>query len=252
MPWNPNTYDQFKQKRQEPFYDLFSHIHPASGMHVLDLGCGTGELTGIVADKLPEAQVLGIDKSAEMLAKALNRYKLSFLQRSIEEQLQLTAKWDLILANASLQWVEDHPVLFPRIFSRLLPGGQLAVQMPSQNENRLNQLLEALVQESPYYEVLHTVIRRSPVLTLDEYTQLLFANGAKDVIVYQKVYPIIASTTDSFFEFIAGTSLIPYMEKLEEPMRATFTAVFKKRIADSFTGSPLVYPFKRILLVARC
>lgn len=250
MPWNPDVYNQFKKKRYEPFYDLISHIHAKPGMRIIDLGCGTGELTKVIADRFPGSRVLGVDTSAEMLAKAPQQENISFAQRSVEEQLQLANKWDAIVANASLQWVNDHADLFPKIISKLLPGGQLAVQMPSQQENLLNQILYKLVHEQPYYEALNGAIRYSPVLTLDDYTHLLYSNGAKETVVYQKVYPIIAQSIETLYDFISGSALVPYMEKLEEPVKAAFTAAFKERIAGHFTASPMVYSFKRIILVA--
>jgi trans-aconitate 2-methyltransferase len=251
MPWDPLTYNKFKKERYQPFYDLLSHVHTKPGMSILDLGCGTGELTAIAAEQFPGCRVLGIDRSAEMLQQIPQQQNLSFAQISIEEQLQRDQKWDLIIANASLQWINDHQQLFAKIIAGLSPGGQLAVQMPSQKENLLNQLLYKLVHEPPYYEILKTVIRHSPVLTLDEYTQLLFNNGANDVLVYQKVYPILATSSDSFYDFIAGSALVPYMEKLDGPLKTDFTKTFKERIAACFTASPMVYSFKRIILVAR-
>lgn len=251
MPWDPDIYNKFKGKRYEPFYDLITHIHAEPGMKILDLGCGTGELTKIAADKFPGTSVLGVDTSAEMLAKAPDQKNMSFANRSVEEQLQLADKWNVIIANASLQWINDHHILLPKIISALLPGGQLAVQMPSQKENVLNQLLYTLVHEPRYYEVLKDDIRHSPVLTLDEYTQLLYKNGAKETIVYQKVYPIIAQNIETLYEFISGSALVPYMEKLNEPLKSAFTTAFKIRISDHFTEAPMVYSFKRIILVAR-
>lgn len=219
-------------------------------MRMIDLGCGTGELTAILANKFAGSKVLGIDSSAEMLAKAPAQENISFVQRAVEEQLTLDDQWDVIVANASLQWVEDHPSLFPRIISKLRPGGQLAVQMPSQQENVLNQLLYKLVHESPYYEVLKNDIRHSPVLSLDEYTALLYSNGASEVLVYQKVYPIIAQSADTLYDFISGSALVPYMEKLNEPIKSALVKEFKQRIARQFPSAPMVYAFKRIILVA--
>ncbi|MBO9573872.1 MAG: methyltransferase domain-containing protein [Chitinophagaceae bacterium] len=194
---------------------------------------------------------MGIDTSPEMLSKAPQQENISFAQRSIEEQLQQPDKWDVIVANASLQWINNHHNLFPEIISKILPGGQLAIQMPSQKENLLNQILYKLVHEAPYYEVLKNDIRQSPVLSLDEYTQMLFNNGAKDVIVYQKVYPIISQSIDTFYDFITGSALVPYMEKLPASIYWDFTKTFKERIAPHFTSLPMVYSFKRIILVAR-
>lgn len=250
MPWNPDIYNEFKEKRYAPFYDLLNHISVNHPRRILDLGCGTGELTKIIADKFPEAAILGVDASAEMLSKAVDQQNIVFEKRSIEEQLKLADKWDVIIANASLQWVEDHSFLFPDIISRLLPGGQLAVQIPSQKENLLNQLLHELVHETPYFEVLERAIRDSPVLSLDEYTQLMYAHNAEKVLIYQKVYPIIATSADTLYNFIAGSALVPYMELLSEPMAAAFTRAFKERISSHFTLSPMVYAFKRIIIVA--
>lgn len=251
MPWDPNVYNKFKEKRYQPFYDLISHVQPTPIARILDLGCGTGELTKFVSDTFPEAEVLGVDTSAEMLSKAPKQERLSFAKRSVEEQLQLNDKWDVIVANASLQWVNDHWKLFPLIISKLSPGGQLAVQMPSQKENVLNQILLQLVQEAPYYEALNGEIRHSPVLTLDEYTQLLYSNGAKETIVYQKVYPIIAQSTETLYEFISGSALVPYMENFQKPVKSAFTKEFKRRIEERFPSAPMVYAFKRIFLVGR-
>ena len=88
MPWNPETYNKFKEERYQPFYDLISHIHHKPGMKIIDLGCGTGELTKILADKFTESTVLGIDTSAEMLSKAPQQKNLTFLQSSIEKEVE--------------------------------------------------------------------------------------------------------------------------------------------------------------------
>ncbi len=248
MPWNPETYNKFKEERYQPFYDLMSHIHHKPGMKIIDLGCGTGELTKILADKFTKSTVLGIDTSAEMLSKAPQQKNLTFLQSSIEKEVEKKDKWDLILANASLQWVKNHHQLLPRIFAMLSENGQVAIQMPSQKENKLNQILHELVHEVPFYSFLHDTIRDSPLLSLDDYTSLFFSHAAHEVVIYQKVYPLIVQSSDSLYDFISGTALIPYMEKLPEDLKMKLQQEFKNRIAKSFTSSPLVYAFKRIIL----
>lgn len=251
MPWNPDVYNKFKENRYQPFYDLIAHLSVKPKMSILDLGCGTGELTKMLAEKFPGSQVMGIDNSAAMLAKAPKLANLQFAERSIEEQLQNTDQWDLILANASLQWVNDHEHLFPLIISKLAADGQLAIQMPLQKENLLNQLLLELVLEEPYFQVLKESVRYSPVLTLDEYTRIMFEGNAKEITVYQKVYPIIAASSATLYDFISGSALVPYMEKLPEFLKETFIEEYKKRIAKQFPSAPMLYAFKRIIVVGK-
>ena len=128
MPWNPDLYDKFKAERFAPFLDLASLVKLREGLSVIDLGCGTGELTAQLAELLPGSDVLGIDNSPEMLERAqeYTRPGLRFELASIEE---IDGKCDLIFSHAALHWVEDHPTLIPKLLSMLRPGGQLTVQM---------------------------------------------------------------------------------------------------------------------------
>lgn len=250
MPWNPDTYNQFKKERYQPFFDLINHVEEKPDLKILDLGCGTGELTKILAEKFDDSTVLGIDNSTEMLSEAPQHPNLRFELKTIEEQLNQNDTFDLIVANASLQWVDDHPTLFDKILSRLNEGGQLAMQMPSQTENILNKMLTELVQEEPFNAALNNWVRRSPVLPIEEYATLFFNKAAKDMVVYQKVYPIIAQSHDDLYDFISGSALVPYMEKLNEDHKTQLKTEFKKRIANHFETLPAIYPFKRIILYA--
>lgn len=219
-------------------------------MHIIDLGCGTGELTKMLAEKFEDSTVTGIDNSAGMLAKAPAHERLSFQIKTIEEQLHKSNRFDLVVANASLQWVDDHRRLFNDIISKLKPGGQLAVQMPSQTENILNRMLTTLVQEKPFKDALNDWVRWSPVLPIEDYATLLIQLSAKDMVVYQKVYPVIAQSHDDLYDFISGSALVPYMERLEEPFKTQLEIEFKKRIAKQFVQLPAIYPFKRIIIYA--
>ncbi|TKC08300.1 methyltransferase domain-containing protein [Pedobacter polaris] len=253
MAWNPKTYNQFKTERYAPFYDILDLIEIKPNLKVIDLGCGTGELTSMLAEKLPNAKVLGVDSSIEMLneAKAFASETLSFKQNSIEEQIDTNQKWDLIFSNAAIQWVDDHETLFPKIIRLLNPNGQLAIQMPSQTQNALNQILDNLVQEEPYQNSLLGYHRTSPVLKTDAYAQLLFEGGAKTITVFEKIYPIIAKSSNDLYDFISGSALPPYLEKLNGEMRENFIAEYKKRIQTRFPKSPTLYPFKRIIIAGK-
>lgn len=253
MAWNPNIYNQFKTERYAPFYDLLSLIEIKPNLEVIDLGSGTGELTSMLAEKLPNATVLGVDSSSEMLseAKVFVNNLLSFKKSSIEEQLATSQKWDLIFSNAAIQWVDNHHELFPKIINLLNPNGQLAIQMPSQNENVLNQLLDELVQEQPYKAHLKAYHRISPVLKTDAYAQILFECGAKSMTVFEKIYPIIGQSFIDLYDFISGSALPPYLEKLQGEVKENFITEYKRRIKSAFPESPTLYPFKRIIIEAK-
>ncbi len=250
MAWNPEKYDQFKNERYLPAFDLMGHIQVKPGMKVIDLGCGTGELTKFLAEKLDGSTVTGIDNSKEMLAKAMPASNLSFELSTIENELGKPGKWDVIFANAALQWVEHHETLFPQIISKLNKGGQLAVQMPSQTENVLNKLLLEVVGEDYFAAVLNNWKRESPVLSMDEYAQLLFEHDATSMTIYQKVYPIIANDHGNLFDFISGSSLLPYMERFPGDVKEEFVKVFRERIKLHFPKMPAIYAFKRMLIYA--
>ncbi|GEN75392.1 methyltransferase domain-containing protein [Chryseobacterium hagamense] len=253
MPWNPEVYNRFKNIRFKPFFDLSDLITDHGNMKAIDLGCGTGEQTALLAEKFQQSVFTGIDSSPEMLARAenLRHERLHFRQTTTEEVLESDERWDLIFSNAALQWSDHHHDLFPKLISRLNPDGQLAVQMPYQPGNLLNRILFDLASEEPFRTQLDGWNIHSPVLTLDEYVQILFENGLKDLNVFQKVYPIIAEDHDTLFNFISGSALIPYLERLTEDQQNAFTTEFKRRIAKEFPKLPAVYSFKRILMYGR-
>lgn len=253
MPWNPEIYNKFKNIRYQPFYDLADFIEPVSGMKVIDLGCGTGEQTAILADKFAEANFLGVDSSAEMLeqSKSLETDNLHFRKATTEETLKSGEKWDLIFSNAALQWSNDHKTLFAELIKLLNPKGQFAVQMPVQPENKLNVILAELVDEEPFKSYLKGYKRDSPVLSIDEYAQILFDGGLEDLKIQQKVYPIIANDHETLYNFISGSALIPYIERLDGDEKALFINTYKKRIALHFPKLPAIYSFKRLLLYGK-
>ena len=253
MPWNPEIYNTFKDIRYQPFYDLAAFIKPESGMKAIDLGCGTGEQTAILADKFKDADFLGVDSSDEMLekSKVLAASNLHFRKATTEETVVSGEKWDLIFSNAALQWSNNHKTLFPQLIKLVNPKGQFAVQMPVQPENKLNKIILELVSEEPFKSYLKGYKRESPVLGIDEYAQILFDGGLEDIQILQKVYPIIADDHETLYNFISGSALIPYIERLEGDQRALFVNTYKKRIAMHFATLPALYSFKRLLLYGR-
>lgn len=253
MPWNPEKYNQFKNIRYQPFFDLMKLVVGEDLKNGVDIGCGTGEQTSILAENFTHTTFLGIDSSSEMLSvsKELEHDRLKFLLCSVESFITADSKWDLLFSNAALQWLDNHDKIFPQLLAKLNQGGQFAVQMPSQTENILNKILLEMAQERPFSDMLKNWKRESPVLSIDAYAQILFESGLENIQIVQKVYPIIADDSDQLFDFISGSSLIPYMERLSESERKIFTAEYKNRIQANFKSFPAIYGFKRLLLYGR-
>lgn len=252
MAWNPNTYNKFKLERFLPFFDLAALIEIMPGLEVIDLGCGTGELTRKLADMLPDSKVMGVDSSKEMLddAREFENEHVRFEERSIEEQLQSGMQWDLVFSNAAIQWVEDHKSLFPEIISSIKSGGQLVIQLPAQNHNLTNQMLSELASDPLFKSHFNNWDRADTVLNIDDYAELLFENGGTNITVFEKIYPLVLNDSDALFDWVSGTALIPYLEKLDDQNKQNFINEYKARLKSRFPKSPVFFPFKRILMKA--
>jgi trans-aconitate 2-methyltransferase len=249
MDWNPDQYHRFADERRLPFEDLWRLATAAPGLEVVDLGCGTGELTRELGDRLPGSNVLGLDSSEEMLARArvLEHPGLRFACARIED---LEGSFDLIFSNAALHWVEDHPALLPRLLGQLRPGGQLLVQVPSNHGHPAHLLSGTLAGEEPFRSALGGWVRQPPVLALDEYAQVLHGAGAVEIELLEKVYLHQLPDAAAVTEWTRGTTLLPYLARLGELAEA-YLERYRERLAALMPGRPVLFTFRRILMAAR-
>ncbi len=250
MPWDPKQYLKFQAERFAPFDDLVGLLDVRPGLRVVDLGCGTGDLTLRLADRLPQSDVLGLDSSAEMLARAqpLARAGLRFEQRPIE---QVIGSWDLVFSHAALQWVDDHCALIPRVFALVAPGGQIAVQVPSNHHHDSHVFIHETAAEEPFRSALGGWTRIVPVLPIDEYAEILYANGGTDVVVFEKIYPHVLDDADAIADWVKGTALVPYLERLPDDLREPFMTRYREKLRARWPETPVFYPFRRTLFVAK-
>jgi len=235
--WDPAQYEKFKRERELPFEDTLALVARRSGIRAIDLGCGTGELTARLHEALPGSEVLGVDSSAEMLARAKPRPGLRFEVKRIEE---VHGTWDLVFSHAAIHWVEDHARLVPRLFSMVAPGGQLVVQMPSNHKHEA----QRIVCELAGWE------REVPVLDIGAYAELLYAAGGRALTVLEKVYPHELPGSDALLEWLSGTALLPYLERMAEADRGPFKGELAHRLRARWPG-PVFFAFKRIIFAAR-
>ncbi|HEX2991369.1 MAG TPA: methyltransferase domain-containing protein [Anaerolineales bacterium] len=249
MPWDPNQYHKFQAQRSAPFYDLLALVDIRPHLNVVDLGCGTGELTRQLADALPDSDVSGLDSSPQMLEKAAAYAgpNLRFVQG---DQAELSGEWDLIFSNAALHWTENHSGLISSLYLKLRPGGQIAVQVPSNHNHISHRIIRETAGEEPFQTILNGFQRYAPVLSIDQYARLLFDCGADDIVVFEKVYPHILEDSDAVVEWISGTACVPYFERLGEH-KEDFISVIRDKMRRELSHSPVFYPFRRTLFSAR-
>lgn len=249
MSWNPEQYHKFKSERLAPFNDLLHLIKVRSGLSVLDLGCGTGELALALAEQLPDSLVTGVDSSPQMLEKAKERAcdRVNFRIGNVES---LTGEWDLLFSHAVLHWVDNHERLIPMLWQRIRPGGQLAVQIPSNHRHPSHTCIMTAAQEEPFRSALGGWVRHSPVLEIDQYAQLLHGCGSADFTVMEKVYPTYLPDAAAIAEWTKGTTLVPYFERLPLELHEPFLARYRELLRESLPAGPILFTFRRILFAA--
>ncbi|HEY3056773.1 MAG TPA: methyltransferase domain-containing protein, partial [Thermoanaerobaculia bacterium] len=183
MSWSPDQYERFKTERKQPFLDLVALVEKRPHMRIVDLGCGTGELTRELHEHLGAEESIGIDSSETMLLKssAFGGTMLRF-ERGDIEAFVADRPFDLMFSNAALQWVPDHHALLRRLASFLAPRGQIAIQMPA-NHDHPSHATAAEVARSFGIEPRH-----DPLLAIDEYARLLYSIGFKRQHVRMQIY----------------------------------------------------------------
>ena len=265
MTWQPAVYQQFQAERAAPFHDLVALVEPAPDLDIVDLGCGTGELTRHLHDHLHARSTLGLDSSPAMLARTcpegqepqpltpalLDAPGLRFALQDIAT-FEPGPRFDLILSNACLHWLPDHPALLARLARWLRPGGQLAVQVPY-NEHHPGHLLAAeLASEPPYCDELEGFVQRFTVLSPAEYATLLDRLGFSRTHVRLQVYPHRLSEGAAVADFLGGSLLTGYSRRLSPARYRDFFAEYRRRVGEALgTGQPYLYAFERLLFWAR-
>ena len=220
---------------------------------VVDLGCGTGELTAVLHRELGAAETIGVDSSPAMLAKAveLDVPGLRFSRADIAEWTP-SEPLDVVFSNAALHWLPDHPRLFARLAAMLAPGGQIAVQVPANFDHPSHTAAAALAQEEPFATELGGYVRESPVLAPELYAELLHALGFGAQHVRLQVYGHELASVDDVVEWVRGSLLTDYEARMSEAGFTRFFNLYRERLRTSLgPATPYFYAFKRILLCGR-
>ena len=260
--WSPEQYARFGAERSQPFYDLLALVRPSPGMRVADLGCGTGELTQALHRRLQARETIGIDNSDAMLAasRAFAGGGLRFEKGDIGAfpaaagagAAGAAGRFDLVFSNAALQWLPDHEAVVRRWTAALAAGGQLAVQIPANEDYPSHVVAREVAGESPFREALGGHVRRFGNLTPEGYATLLDRLGYGEQHVRLQVYAHYLPARDAVVEWVRGTLITDYQQRLPPALFAAFLERYRERLLPRLADTrPFFYPFKRILFWAR-
>jgi len=252
VAWDPAQYLKFAGPRLRPAIDLLQRIDAESPGTVYDLGAGAGNVTRLIAARWPAARIVGIDGSAEMLAKAAAE------NPQIKWQQDDLAIWrperpaDVIYSNAALHWLDDHDRLFPSLFTGLAPKGVLAVQIPRNFGATSHTLITETARSGPWRQRLERLLRPAPVAEPEFYYDLL-APLAASLDIWETEYLQVLDGENPVKEWTKGTWLTPLLAALDEPERSAFETAYGERVAAAYPprgDGKTLFPFRRMFLIA--
>lgn len=254
--WDPERYLAFAGERGRPFVDLVARIDSTDPRVVVDLGCGPGNLTSLLADRWPRAAITGVDSSADMVRATSDTQgaeRISFVEADLRDWLDQAAPGsvDVLVSNATLQWVPEHLDLVPALVRAVAPGGWLAFQVPGNHRAPSHAILADLAAEPPYAE--HTA-GAAHVSSYDATTYLraLQALGCT-VDAWETTYLHVLHGPDPVFTWISGTGARPTLQALPDGLRPRFEEEYRARLRAAYPEDEhgVVLPFRRIFVVAR-
>jgi len=256
--WDPNQYLKFSDHRLRPAIELLDRIPLAEPVVIYDLGCGSGNVTRLIARRWPSATVYGVDNSPEMLSKAAAEpSKIRWIQADIQHW-QPEEPPDLLYSNAALHWLGGHATLFPRLIGFLREPGCLAVQMPLSSELPSHLLMgETLAGGGSGGSAfgspeLRQAVTRKPVENGQEYYEIL-ADRTRSLDIWETEYVQVLEGENPVLEWVKGTGLRPVLNALDDRERELFLMEYGRRLRLAYpvrADGHTLYPFRRLFIVA--
>ncbi len=263
--WDPSQYKRYSDERSRPFFELLARVAATAPRYVVDLGCGPGDLTAALAERWPDADVTGVDNSAQMLEAAAETLasfgarsrgrtgtgSLTFRHGDVVEFAPSRAP-DVIVSNAVLQWIPGHCELLPR-WARMLPaGGWLAFQVPGNFDQPSHQLLRELAGSARWREQLSGVAVTRQTHHPDDYLELLAGAGC-EVDAWETTYLHVLQGDDPVVDWYKGSGLRPVIAALQPDQAAGFLDEYARRVRAAYPAHSFgtVLPFRRVFVVAR-
>jgi trans-aconitate 2-methyltransferase len=253
MVWNPQQYLKFSGHRLRPAVDLLMRIPDFPVRSVADLGAGAGNVTRLIKERWPDATVVGVEGSAEMVAAGKKAApEVEWLHRDLGAW-QPAQKYDVIYSNAALHWLPDHAGLFSALMAHVEPGGILAVQMPRNFGAPSHLLIAETALNGPWRKQVEHLVTPPPVGEVGFYHDLLAPQSA-NIDIWETEYLQVLEGENPVKEWTKGTWLTRYLDVLKGEEKAAFEAAYGERVAKAYppnSQGKTLFPFRRLFMVAQ-
>ena len=257
MPtWDAKQYLRFNDQRTRPCRELAARIAIETPGRAIDLGCGPGNSTSVLAERWPESKLTGLDSSPEMIAAARKahpdwNWRTGRIADWAGENDQA---YNIVFSNAALQWVDDHAAIFPKLLARVAAGGALAIQMPANFDAPAHRIMREIATSQAWRKHFPAAgVREWHVHDLAAYHDIL-APIAGAVDFWQTEYLHIMADAAAIVEWYKGTGLRPFLDALaNDRQKADFTSQYLEEIARAYPvrkDGRLIFPFRRLFLIA--
>jgi len=263
LSWSAKQYVAFEDERTRPVRDLLAALPKIPARSVIDLGCGPGNSTEMLAAHFPDAEVSGIDSSADMIEAARRRLpRVSFAVQDIVDWCSDARRSDarrdsgpcgVILANAVLQWLPDHASLLPALIGKLTSGGALAVQMPDNLDEPAHRLMREVAAAGPWAAKLAAAAAARPPLAGADWYHDLLRPLCATVDLWRTTYYHALAGAEAIVEWFKGSGLRPFLDPLDAAERAAYLAAYTTAISRAYPAvadGGVLLPFPRLFMVA--
>ncbi len=251
--WSAKQYLKFEDQRTRPARDLAAQVPLASARKVFDLGCGPGNSTQLLTERFPDADVIGLDTSPDMLRQARERLPACEFVQADLTAWSAPADAELLYSNATFQWVPDHLAVMLRLLESLKPGGVLAVQMPDNLDEPSHVWMRELAHEEPWSKLLPKNPRDRAVLpSVQEYYNALKPHCSQ-LEIWHTFYQHALDGPEAIVEWLKGTGLRPFIDPLAPEHRESFLRAYTARIAAAYPAQcdgKVLLRFPRLFIVA--
>lgn len=255
MTWSATQYTKFEAERNRPIMDLLAQLPVLEAGRGADLGCGPGNSTELLKRHSPGLDLIGMDSSPEMIDAARKRMPDTRFEVADISEWPNPGPFDVILANASLQWIPDHEVLMPALLGKLRPGGRLAVQMPDNLDEPAHVLMRETAANGPWSGVLGDASKARSARQEAGWYYRLLREASAEVDIWRTTYHhVLKEGAAGIVEWFKGTGLRPFLNPLDTDQRAAFLESYLAAVAKAYPAQPdgsVLLPFPRLFFVAR-